>query len=329
VKSFFESVWAVLRVALYGWLVALIRFLRQLCAWLRRLVSEDRGNERERKAAKTNCVPIRDPAFVRPDPLIYSQRYLAAHGVNYSWDNPDIRLFLSGTAVDSHDLAPLTTYDVVIRVWNGSTDCPVVAMPVHLSYLSFGVGTVSNPIQTRKVDVGVKGGTNNPSLVVIPWTTPAGAGHYCLQALLDPVADLDFGNNLGQHNTDVVAAHSPATFSFALRNDDTRKERTYRFEVDAYRVGEPQPCPDPARDDPKRDPAARHRADHPLPPGWDVQLVPAHPTLAAGAAVSVVVTVTPPAGFLGSQVVNVHAFYREFHDDRLAGGVTITVTAGP
>jgi hypothetical protein len=45
--------------------------------------------------------------------------------------------------------------------------------------------------------------------------------------------------------------------------------------------------------------------------------------------VSVVVTVTPPAGFAGSQVVNVHAFYREFHDDRLAGGVTITVTAGP
>lgn len=327
-RSFFESIWAVLRVALFGWALALVRFLRQLFARLRELRRGNRPSERERKAAKTRCVPIQDPAFVRPDPLIYSQRYLAAHGLKYSWDNPDIRLFLGSTPVGSHDLKPHTTYNVVVRVWNASTDCPVVDMPVHLSFLSFGVGTVSHPIQSRKVDVGVKGGANNPSLVVIPWTTPDEAGHFCLQALLDPVADVDFGNNLGQHNTDVVASHSPATSSFVLRND-TRIERAFTFVIDAYEVGRPEPCPDRPGYDLDQDPAARHRADHPLPAGWAVEVVPANPTLAPGAAVSVVATVTPPAAFTGSQVANVHAVYREFHEEQLAGGVTITVTGGP
>ncbi|MDQ6949192.1 MAG: NEW3 domain-containing protein, partial [Actinomycetota bacterium] len=218
-------------------------------------------------------------------------------------------------------------YNVVVRVWNASTDCPVVEMPVHLSYLSFGVGTVSHTIATKKVDVSVKGGANNPSLLVVPWKTPPDPGHYCLQALLDPKADLEFGNNLGQHNTDVVAAHSPATFSFALRND-TRLERSYSFVVDTYQVGDPKPCVD-RQSLLDQDPTARHRADYPLPPGWTVTLAPANPTLAPGAAVSVVATVTPPAGFVGSQVVNIHAFYQEFHADHLAGGVTITVTGGP
>jgi hypothetical protein len=165
-------------------------------------------------------------------------------------------------------------------------------------------------------------------MVTMSWTTPPEAGHYCLQALLDPVADVEFGNNLGQHNTDVVASHSPATFSFALRND-TRLERAYEFVVDTYDVGKPKPCRDRPGSDLDQDPAARHRGDHPLPAGWTVVFVPPNPTLAPGAAVSVVATVTPPPAFVGFQVINVHAFYREFHEDRLAGGVTITVTGGP
>jgi hypothetical protein len=259
--------------------------------------------------------------------LIYSQRYLAAHGLNYSWDNPDIGLFLNGSQVDAHGLSANTTYEVVIRVWNGSVDCPVVAMPVHLSYLSFGMGTVAHPVGSRHVDVGVKGSANNPMLVTIPWTTPEQEGHYCLQALLDPVEDLDYVNNLGQQNTDVATAHSPATFSFALRNH-TRVEHRYRFAIDTYEIGKPVPC----LDEPgayREDPTARHRGDHPLPPGWDVQLVPPSPTLAPDAEVSVLATVTPPTGFVGSQVINVHAFYPEYHAERLAGGVTITVTGGP
>ena len=232
---------------------------------------------------------------------------------------------MSGSPVNAHELKPSTTYEVVIRVWNGSVDGPVVAMPVHLSYLSFGVGTVSQPIGTEHVDVGVKGAANNPAFVRIPWRTPDEEGHYCLRAELDPVDDLEYGNNLGQHNTDVVEAHSPATFSFALRND-TGQKRSYRFAVDTYEVGEPKPCPErPGAF--LEDPTAPHRNDHPLPTGWDVQLAPSNPTLEAGAAVSIVATVTPPTGFAGNQVINVHAYYQEFYEDHLAGGVTVKVTA--
>lgn len=321
-KSFVESIWAVLRVVLFGWLLALLRFLAALWAWLRRLIHEDREKERERKTARTHCVPIQDPAYVRPDPLIYSQQYLAAHGLNYSWDNPDIKLFLKGSPVNAHELERSTTYDVVIRVWNAAPACPVVAMPLHLSYLSFGVGTVSHAIATKQVDVGVIGAANNPAFVTIPWTTPDEEGHFCLQALLDPVEDLDYTNNLGQHNTDVASARSPATFSFALRND-TRVERSYWFTADSYELGKPVPCDERQQ----REAEERHRRERPLPSGWDVKLEPATPTLAPGAEISVVATATPPAGFSGSQLINVHTHYREYYEEHLAGGVTITVTA--
>jgi hypothetical protein len=322
-KAFFGSIWAVLRTVLFAWLLWLVRFLAAFWAWLLRLLGENREDERQRKAAKTRCVPIQDPAYVRPDPLIYSQRYLAEHGLNYSWDNPDIKLFLGTTPVNAHELAPSTTYEVVVRVWNGSMDCPLVMMPVHLSYLSFGVGTVSHAIATAPVDVGVKGGVNNPAFVTIPWTTPAAPGHYCLQALLDPHEDLDFTNNLGQHNTDVAAAQSPATFSFALRND-THLERTYWFTTDSYVLGDPVPCDDERA---KRSAEERHHNEAPLPPGWTVEVAPATPTLPPDAEISVVARVTPPDGFTGKQTINVHTHYREYHEDHLAGGVTITVTA--
>jgi hypothetical protein len=325
--SFLAAAWSVLRVALYGWFLSLVRFIRQVCAGIRKRRAEATVNERIRRAAKTRCVPIRDPAFVRPDPLIYSQKYLAAHGLAYSWNNPDFALFrhADGKPVGAHELEADTAYDVVVRLWNASLDCPVVAMPVHLSYLSFGVGTVSHAVAIQQVDIGVKGGANNPAFVAFLWTTPKDKGHYCLQALLDPTADVEFGNNLGQHNTDVVHSHSPATFSFELRND-TERERTYRFAFDAYELGVPGPCPE--RSTVVRDRAARHRAAPPLPAGWEVRVEPASPRLAAGASISVAATVTPPAVFTGAQTINVHAYYRDDYEDRLAGGITISVRAG-
>ena len=327
VKPALRGLWGVIRALLYGWIIALIGLIRRWCAICRRRHDDDRS-EHERKTANTTCVPIQDPAYVRPDPLIYSQPWLAAHGYNVVWDNPDFTILHLGTPVPSHALQPATAYDVVVRVWNASVDGPVVEMPVHLSYLSFGIGTVSNPVGTRKVDVGVKGGSNNPALVTIPWTTPATPGHYCLQALLDPADDADFGNNLGQHNTDVAIAASPATFSFTLENH-TGREHRYFFMADTYHLGKPRPCvtrEDGAQQEVQK---AYHQSDHPLPPGWTVAVVPPTPTLVDGAAVSVIVTVTPPATFTGSQTINVQGYYRENYEDRLAGGVTVTVKKGP
>ena len=46
------------------------------------------------------------------------------------------------------------------------------------------------------------------------------------------------------------------------------------------------------------------------------------PTLAPGQSLSLTVTVTPPSGFTGSQLLNINAL----HVKGLAGGVTLTVT---
>jgi hypothetical protein len=270
-------------------------------------------------------VPIDDPAFVRPDPLIYAQYYLSRLGLAVTWDNPDIELRLNGVPVSSSLLEPGTTYEIVARIWNGSATAPVVAMPVHFSYLDFGIGVVSIPIGSTQVDLGVKGGPKHPAYASIPWTTPTTPGHYCIQVLLDPVDDTNRLNNLGQENTNVGKAHSPAVFTFTLRND-TRRERVYRFEVDSYTPGQPDPCEDRQGDAAvTRARLARHRrGTQPVPSGWQVQIDPVTPSLAPGVSIPIKVSVTPPNGFVGSQSLNVNAFY----DSDLAGGVTLTVVAG-
>jgi hypothetical protein len=314
----------ILQAFLYGWLLALLALLRSLLSLLRRRGGTN-DDEHERKRARTRCVPINDPAYKRPDPLIYDQYYLIDRGFNVTWDNPDFGIFKGGVPVLPHALLPDTVYDVVVRVWNASLDCPVASMPVHLSYLSFGVGTVAHAVGTDKIDVGVIGSATNPSFAGFKWRTPSGGGHYCLQARLDPVADREWGNNLGQHNTNVVATHSPATFAFALRNGATAR-RQFGFTVDAYELGPVSPC----RDDPKdsRERQAYHTQDHPLPAGWAVDIVPPAPVLDPLQEIPIQVTVTPPLGWTGKQIANVHTHYLDSSGaPRPAGGVTVMVEA--
>jgi hypothetical protein len=312
---------SLLRTILYGWVISLWWFLK----WLWALLHQRRRPQRpeHRPTSPTSCTPIDHPAFVRPDPLLYSQRYLMDRGLAVTWDNPDIVLFRNGAPVSSSDLAPATTYDVEVRIWNNSIDAPVVAMPVHLLYRSFGVGTQDHPITTVTVDVGVKGSADQPAFVSIPWTTPVVPGHYCLQAFLDPADDIDPTNNLGWENTRVREAQSPASFTFDLRND-TRRERTYRFELDGYELPPRQPCVDE-----EMKPAQRlerhHRGHHPVPAGFDVQITPASPRLAPGHETTITVTAEPPTAFQGRQNINVNVF----HDQGLAGGVTLTVVKEP
>jgi hypothetical protein len=315
-----STVVAILRTVLYGWVISLWRAIKSICRRFRR-PREPRPEHRP--TAPTDCTPIDHPAFVRPDPLIYSQRYLKDLGLDVTYDNPDIVLFRGGLPVSSGELLPGTTYDVQVRVWNNSLEAPVIAMPVHLTYRDFGIGPEPIPIGSPSIDVGVKGSPDQPAFVSIPWTTPAIPGHYCLRALLDPADDLEPANNLGQENTSVIAAQSPATFTFTLRND-TRRERTYRFEVDGYELPALRPCADDPVDPARR--LERHRhGDHPAPDGFDVDITPARPTLAPAAAVTVTVTVEPPPGFEGRQSINVNAF----HERAFAGGVTLVVVREP
>ena len=320
-----RAILRTLRAVTYGWLLAIIAVLRTLVSRLRNRHGGTNDDEHERKRARTRCVPIDDPAFVRPDPLIYDQYYLMALGLNVTWENPDFEILYNGTPVAAHLLQPDTVYEVVVRVWNASLDCPVVMMPVHLSYLSFGVGTQSHFIASRITDVGAKGAPNNPAFLHYTWRTPPTPGHYCLQAILDPVADVNPGNNLGQHNTSVVATASPATFTFALRNGVTAR-RQFGFWTDTYELGPIAPCTADPEERRRRD--AYNRGDHPLPADWTVDIVPPSPLLNVLEEIPVQVTVTPPTGWTGVQTINVHTYYLDDAGTRRpAGGVTVKVTA--
>lgn len=311
-RGVLKSLGFIARTILYAWFPALLRMLRALC---RRL--GDKRSERDKRAARSHCVPIDDPAFLRPDPLIYSQARLMQLGLAVTWDNPDIQLFREGVPVSSHELLADTEYEVRARCWNDSFDAPAVDCSVHFSYLDFGIGTVSKPIGSTTVDIGVKGSTTQPAFASIKWRTPRQPGHYCLQALLDPLDDRDTGNNLGQENTDVKVAQSPVPFDFTLRNDG-RKERRFHFEVTAYELRR-QPC---RGTDAKNRLAAHRREDHRIPAGWAVTITPPTASLSPGQSIQVDVVITPPDGFVGEQAFNIDAFDQA---GAAAGGVTLKV----
>jgi hypothetical protein len=324
---------AVLKAILYQWALALAYLFRLITQAIARWRDLLRLPERLRKSPDQQCVRISDPAFKRPDPMIYDQYYLMKQGLAVTWDNPDIELLQGGLPVPSGSLLPNTDYEVVARVWNNSTEAPVKDMPVHFSYLSFGVATQSHPIGDTKIDLGVKGGPGHPAFAKMKWTTPGSTGHFCIQVVLEWLDDANPNNNLGQENVVVGVAHSPAEFEFQLRND-TDIRQAYRFEADGYAIPPLPPCdrrPDPSgrSQPPARQlpgtiaviPPEHDRRNYPVPVGWTVSFVPADPVLTPGAEVTIRLLVTPPAGFTGRQPVNVHAF----RGDVLAGGVSVFV----
>ncbi len=298
-------------------------------------------SERERRKTEDRCVPVRHPSIKRPDPLIYSQSYLMSIGLAVTWNNPDIQLFRGGAPVSSDDLQPSTRYEIVARIWNGSTEAPVVEMPVRFTMHGFGVGTEGTPIGEAKVDLGVKGSPGSPAFARIMWTTPAAPGHYCLRVTLDWPDDSNPNNNVGQENTNVIETASPARAVFRLRNDNKERERRYRFEVDTYSVPDREPCPrDPRREPTRttqvqvRDAAAvglielpshvsaRHRRTaYPIPAGWTVQIEPEEITLGPDQHADVKAMLDPPSEFRGQQTFNINAF----DETGLVGGVTIVV----
>lgn len=139
--------------------------------------------------------------------------------------------------------------------------------------------------------------------------------------MLQPVDDTNPQNNLGQENTNVGTAHSPAVFTFTLRND-THQKQTYNFALDSYLPGTPDPCGPTNSANDRAARIARHRRGvQPVPAGWQITVTPDTPTLDPDQSTVVTVTAAPPNGFTGNQVFNVNAS----HSAGLAGGVTLTV----
>jgi hypothetical protein len=96
---FLKTLLFLLRTLAYGWIPALRRLIELICRWVRaNCRKEVSGVDRDPKASRAPCVPIPDPAFVRPDPLIYAQYYLIDLGLGVTWDNPDIHLRLGRAA---------------------------------------------------------------------------------------------------------------------------------------------------------------------------------------------------------------------------------------
>jgi len=280
-----------------------------------------------------NCQHVPPHIYRRPDPMIYCQQYLMSQGLAVTWDNPDIHLELGGVAVDSHDLKPNTTYDVIARIWNNSLDAVVVNMPVEFSFLSFGIGTTKTHIATTAVDVAAKGAAGCPAFAHVQWTTPATPGHYCLLVEFTWADDANPLNNVGQHNTDVKPLNSPnAKFTVTVRNA-ARERREVALRVDAYTLPVLPECsrlspvdnPRPSRETVVRRlreiAASADPARFPVPPGWTVAVAPSELALAGGEQRDVLVDVTAPDGFTGEKTFNVNGFAGRTP----LGGVTLTV----
>jgi hypothetical protein len=317
----------VLRTILYGWVLGAIELAKGLWAKICAKVAGKRLPHPDRNALEA-CASLLHPAFRRPDPCIYSQSYLTSLGLPVTWDNPDIALRLNGVVVPEHDLQPATEYELEATVWNNSYTAPALGTLVEFSFLSFGVGTVSHPIGSTVVNVGVKGGPGHPAKATVKWTTPATPGHYCVQAKLTAADDAEPQNNLGQNNVDVALAQSPAHFEFALRNRLPREAR-FRFTTDAYQIPEQPDCAvTPFRREPrseriKRVIALNRERGFGVPAGWSVTIAPDGPTLGPGDETVIAVDIEPPPGFSGEKTFNVNAFAGA----AFAGGVTLTVRA--
>lgn len=325
---------------LVGWLAGLLWLLRRLAA-LPRPTPESEGRQgREARTSTEPCVPIRHPALQKPDPLIYSQQYLMDLGLAVTWDNPDIVLLKGGVLVSSSSLEPDTEYQITARVWNGSADAPVVGLPVHFSVHGFGIGTAGAALGTAMVDLDVLGGPGCPATAVMNWRTPSSPGHYCLRVTLEWFDDANPNNNVGQENTDVAAATSPARRTFTLRNDDPERRHEFRLEADAYAPPEQEACGDVRksaeerrnerlaaqrrvrRGEVERRVRARHaRDDFPVPEDWAIAINPDRLALEPGEERVIEVVAEPPNGFTGRRAINVNAF----REEAPAGGVTLLV----
>jgi hypothetical protein len=341
---------AKLREWLASFLVSLKSFHRLLSqlaviirATLRRLCLLLRRRQEHRRPPTSHCCLRLPNVRVRPDPLLYSQPYLASQGLAVTWDNPDIQLYENGTPIPSHTLQPDQDYEVRVRIWNGSYDAPAIGLSVALSYLSFGIATTSTPIGTARVDLGAKGTANHPAFASLTWRTPREAGHYCLQAQLDWADDANPDNNLGQENVQVGTFASPARFAFRVRNEAS-VPRLIAFEADAYALQEQPPCDDDERfGRPNRYPSrlaesrarwawardTQARERFPVPEGWRVAFEPSRIELDAGAEQEIEIVVeTEDEAFRGSRSFNVHGFAIDPRSAgrRHIGGVTVIVS---
>lgn len=324
-KFLFDLLKRFLKGITYDWIVALVDMLRRVWGTLKRLFGCQPPHS-ETNTQESGCGSFDHPSFHRPDPTIYSQDYLMSLGLAVTWDNPDISLFKNGVQANEGTLEPNTVYEIRATIWNNSYDAPIVGLRVDFAFMSFGVTTLKNAIGSTSINLGVKGGAQHPAIATMLWTTPP-AGHYCIVVEFQWADDANPNNNVGQNNTNVVAAQSPAEFQFTVRNQSDQ-EHSYRIEADTYTLPERHDCSDaPKKKQTKAQQwrelqSIHNRAAFPVPAGWTVDFSPSVVALAPDEEQVIDVSITPPNDFLGQKPFNIHAVTEA---GEYVGGVTVTV----
>ena len=321
-------------------ILKLLMSLPKLILILIRALCRRKWRCRKKKCVCRGEVHLPSSIHKRADPLLYDQYYLMGKGLAVTWDNPDIQLYKSGIPISSSDLEPNSKYEVRVRVWNNSYDAPAAGLPVHLSFLSFGVQTTSTYLGKTFIDLGVKGSSQCPAYASFEWVTPK-EGHYCLQANLVWSDDANPFNNLGQENTNVGELHSPAHFTFKCRNIAS-VQRRFVFEVDDYQIPKLESCPSPESTKKRREEetlfqeSKRHWKQALAKqaygkfsnlPDWHIEITPHMTTIGAGEEIEVKVSIEPKfEGFQGQKPFNIHAFSLGSNGEKtLEGGVTLIV----
>ncbi|MHB8690707.1 MAG: hypothetical protein ACYDHH_05630 [Solirubrobacteraceae bacterium] len=169
---------------------------------------------------------ISHPAYKRPDPRIYSPRYLAAlpGGEGATWDNPDISLLEGDRSVPLHTAQPGHLYTLVASLRNGSDRAPVVGLTVRFSYAELGIGTERTLIAATTITLGVSG--QDQAQASCTWT-PIGDGPFSIFVDLDWIDDAEPRNNHGEWAT----VDATPDCQFVLRNA-TSETRTYSLRFD-------------------------------------------------------------------------------------------------
>jgi NPCBM-associated, NEW3 domain of alpha-galactosidase len=240
-KSFLKAL-AALPASLLRHLIILVLLLWLL---LRRVILLLLGKGWRGKEPPQMPCPGDIPPHVRrkPDPCLYSQAFLLAQGIPVTWDNPDIQITeTDGTPVSSSQLHADHDYLVHGRIWNASFN-PALGVEVRCTVRDWGMGgdwvvVQTNPDGTEHVELVIIAPWGNAT-AIFKWHTPPVPGHFCLRVACYHPDDKNTANNVGQENTQVVAAGAGGNVSARARvTNHSRRDNRLALSVDTYRVRE-------------------------------------------------------------------------------------------
>ena len=218
-------------------LFILILFLRRFGLRGLEMIYEIFCRKRKKEPGKpVCCLEVPPELRPRPDPSVYSQKWLMARGLGVTWTNPDFRLIevATGIVADNYSLNPNTDYRIEVTAHNFST-MAAIGTKARFEIKTFGIdgGTFAAPSEVI-FDIPATGSAICSTI----WHTPADIGHICLVVTLEHPDDANPMNNEGQHNTVIVASsNAQKSVAFVIHNA-SKAPRSFEMSYDKYRLPE-------------------------------------------------------------------------------------------